>query len=544
MPGLVSIDRNVFKNTGNSLIKGLRHNPYGIEFSDNVYNVIRKALDMADFNESTTVLYRALIDAYGSCKKVDALIETFKREEPTKVEINLQKFSELLDEEIAFMEIMNPKLKTTSSSDRERLDDEQKKKIATTVSLNRLSDEISRQQAEAKLFFRELEQRVFDKTERLLDEAETSLRNRLSDGNESLRSVQQSIRDDLDLYANRTEERIKKLVIETERTHSIFQSELKNLFQESEKDMSNRIEVRIQRAEGVATSLANQASEAREHLETVILDEKESLQTLLSDSRNTINDSIRRTSTEAAQKVQTAQTEAQESFNSFVTASIDSINERIEEKVSDYDKLKEKMEKAFKDKVSELDTQLSIVTSAVMANEHLKQAKTENKVYWVLQILGLLFMIAAIYSGSAFFSELTNIRLPFFPKPDLVIHIDGALSNAQDPTTLMFMRLSMVILLTAPAIYLLKEAAVHRHKENLYRQRGIQLATISPYLEELEKDERAAIKKELVSSFFQFHDGKTDTQNVPDFLRDMKEAANIAKVMNGQPAKSRRFGRN
>lgn len=544
MAGLVSIDRNVFKNTGNSLIKGLRHNPYGLKFSDDVYNIIRKAVDIADFNESTTELYRALTDAYRICKKVDGLIKRYKQKDPTKVEINLQKFSELLDEEIVFMEIMAPELKNPSSNDREGFDDELKKAGATAASLSRLSEEISRQQADAKLFFRELEQRVLDKTERLLDEADTSLRNRLSDGNESLRSVQQSIRDDLDIYANRTEERVKKLVIETERTHSIFQSELKNLFQESEKDMSNRIEVRIQRAEGLAASLSKQASEAKEQIENIISDEKESLQTLLLESRSSVNDAIRKTSTEAAQTVQTAQTEAQESFNAFVTENIESIDKRITIKVAEYDKLKEKMEKTYREKVNELETHISIVTSAVMANENLKQAKTENRVYWFLQILGLLFMIAAIYSGSAFFSELTNIRLPFFPKPDLVIHVDGALSTAQAPTTLMFMRLSMIILLTAPAIYLLKEAAVHRQKENIYRQRGVQLATISPYLEELDKEERAAIKKELVSSFFQFHDGKADTQNVPDFLRDVKEAANIAKIVNGQPSKSRRFGRN
>ncbi|MFN0722115.1 hypothetical protein BCU39_011365 [Vibrio cyclitrophicus] len=223
---------------------------------------------------------------------------------------------------------------------------------------------------------------------------------------------------------------------------------------------------------------------------------------------------------------------------------IENISSKIKDELSDYKDIKIKLEKEFNSKLEKLDSQLSVTASGVMSDQHIKQANTERIVYWILQTIGFLFMISAIYAGSVFFSELTNVRMPFMPKPDLVIHIDGTLSSQNGPVTLMFMRLSMIILLTAPAVYLLKEAALHRHKENLYRQRGIQLATISPYLEELEKEERAMIKKELVSSFFNFHDGKADTQNVPDFLKDMKEAVGIAKSLNAQTKTvSQRFNR-
>ncbi|CAH1540058.1 hypothetical protein WMQ67_09840 [Vibrio harveyi] len=548
MSGLIVTTKNLFKNTGNSLIKGLRHNPYGISFSENIFNTIRTAIDMADFHSDHKTFNEALLNAYTACKDVKSIIMNSEnrrnRANQAKVEHTLREFSKLLETELGIQQLMYSNLQnkplTISGDSGEVLD----KTAIAIASLNQLSDEVSRQQTDAKLFFKNLEQRALDKTERLIVDAETSLRNRLSDSHENIRSIQQSIRDELDISINRAEERIKKLVADTERKNQIFQADIKSIFQQHEEASTNRIEVRIQRAEALATNLSKQASEAKEHIENIIESESESLQTLLLNSRNSINDSIQKMSTEAAQKVRTTQTEAVGSFNSVVTQNIESINERINEKISGYDELKEKMEKAYKDKVDELETHISIVTSAVMANENLKQAKTENRVYWFLQVLGLMFMLAAIYSGSAFFSELTNIRLPFFPKPDLVIHVDGAMSTAQDPTILMFMRLSMIILLTAPAVYLLKEAAVHRHKENLYRQRGVQLATISPYLEELEKEERAAIKKELVSSFFQFHDGKADTQNVPDFLRDVKEAANIAKIVNGQPSKTKRFGRN
>lgn len=282
----------------------------------------------------------------------------------------------------------------------------------------------------------------------------------------------------------------------------------------------------------------------QQSLEETVSDHKESLHSFIIDNQNRLNDSIRKTSSEVVLGIQQSQTNAQQSFDDHVAEVIGNINRRIDEKISTYDKQKEKMETAFKQKIEAVESLISIVTSGVMADQHIKQANTERNVYWALQIFGFLFMIAAIYSGSVFFSEITNIRLPFLPKPDLVIHVDGAIGSGQNPTTLMFMRLSMIILLTAPAIYLLKEAAVHRHKENLYRQRGIQLATISPYLEELEKEERAAIKKELVASFFQFHDGKADTQNVPDFIRDMREMVGIAKSINGQKKTMReRLGR-
>lgn len=282
----------------------------------------------------------------------------------------------------------------------------------------------------------------------------------------------------------------------------------------------------------------------QQSLEETVSAHKESLHNFIIDNQNRINDSIRKTSSEVVLEIQQSQTNAQQSFDEHVNELIGAINRKIDEKISTYDKQKEKMETDFKQKIESVESLISIVTSGVMADQHIKQANTERNVYWALQIFGFLFMIAAIYSGSVFFSEITNIRLPFLPKPDLVVHVDGAIGSGQNPTTLMFMRLSMIILLTAPAIYLLKEAAVHRHKENLYRQRGIQLATISPYLEELEKEERAAIKKELVASFFQFHDGKADTQNVPDFIKDMREMVGIAKSINGQKKTMReRLGR-
>lgn len=84
-----------------------------------------------------------------------------------------------------------------------------------------------------------------------------------------------------------------------------------------------------------------------------------------------------------------------------------------------------------------------------------------------------------------------------------------------------------------PAIYLLKESASHRHKENLYRQRGTQLATLGSYLADFSNDDkRMDVKSELIKNFYSFNDGKADTSNVPDFLKQMKEFAAVTKTFN------------
>ncbi|ODY11637.1 hypothetical protein [Vibrio parahaemolyticus] len=375
---------------------------------------------------------------------------------------------------------------------------------------------------------------ILKNSQTIVEEAQQSIEYRLAEANENLRSSIQSLRNELDTKTEQAERKISELVAKTARQQNVITSEIKELFSLLEEESTNRVEVRIQRAEAIATELAHKANETKQAVEEALSENRDSLHDFIVENQNKLNDVIRKASTDSSLEIQQAQTNAQQSFNKHVNENISSIEKRITEKVSTYDELKNRMENSFKEKVETLEAQISILTSGVMADQHIKQANTERNVYWALQIFGFLFMIAAIYSGSVFFSEITNIRLPLLPKPDLVVHVDGAIGTGQNPTTLMFLRLSMIILLTAPAIYLLKEAAVHRHKENLYRQRGIQLATISPYLEELEKEERAAIKKELVSSFFQFHDGKADTQNVPDFIRDMREMVGIAKSINGQ----------
>lgn len=218
----------------------------------------------------------------------------------------------------------------------------------------------------------------------------------------------------------------------------------------------------------------------------------------------------------------------------------ESLVSSIKDEVSNYQTARS----LLKEQLQEAKDIVGILSKKAMAHEHLQQARRENFAYWGFQILGLSFLFLAILMSVAMFGDSLGLRLPWltwlveFTSTNGAIELTDATlkgvsnsTNHNSETVWFFKRISIVILLTAPGLYLLKEAANHRNKENLYRQRGVQLASITPYLKELDEKDRNAIKKDLVKSFFSFHDGKADTQNVPDFLRDLKETTKIIRTI-------------
>lgn len=219
--------------------------------------------------------------------------------------------------------------------------------------------------------------------------------------------------------------------------------------------------------------------------------------------------------------------------------------ESIKQEVANYKTVRQ----LLKEQLDEAKEVVGTLSKKALAHEHLKQAEREAFAYWGFQGAGLLFLFTAILMSVAIFGDSLGLKLPWltwlveFSETNGAIQIQGSATvGSVSEATWFFKRISIVVLLTAPGLYLLKEAANHRAKENLYRQRGVQLASITPYLKELEETERNAIKKELVKSFFSFHDGKADTQNVPDFLRDLKETTKIIRSIDRatQPTNNKR----
>ncbi|ENB2052139.1 hypothetical protein D2H34_003570 [Vibrio fluvialis] len=200
-----------------------------------------------------------------------------------------------------------------------------------------------------------------------------------------------------------------------------------------------------------------------------------------------------------------------QSFNDSVQDNIDNISNRIETEVGKFESRREDM-----------DQLLEQVGLAKDAEVTISQANKEEKRADDFRKYGIGFLYASILVLVFMFSEYIGLNTLW----------GGAAKNLSDLTLEAFIiRFMTVTLISSPAIYMLKESASHRAKENLYRQRGTQLLTIRGYLSDLPDAQRTEVKKQLASNFFSFHNGKTDTSNVPDFIKNMNEAIKLAHAI-------------
>ncbi|PNQ58945.1 hypothetical protein C1141_12710, partial [Vibrio agarivorans] len=160
------------------------------------------------------------------------------------------------------------------------------------------------------------------------------------------------------------------------------------------------------------------------------------------------------------------------------------------------------------------------ISTAHQSNANRIQADKEQKAADWLRIIGVSGLILVI----GFSIYLFNSFLGFF----------GEAQETDSKLTFQWflIRFLTITLLTTPFIYLLKESASHRTKENVYRQRGTQLSSIGAYLSELSIKERAELKRDLAKNFFSFYDERDNTKNVPDFIKEVKEVIGIAKSFN------------
>ncbi|MDN3697033.1 hypothetical protein QWY97_06670 [Vibrio cortegadensis] len=403
--------------------------------------------------------------------------------------------------------------------------DEQQKKIEQAeISLQTTLNELKMAQQHLANLDSELEQRVMERSQRLFEEAQRAIQNRVDDGNENIRSILQSVRDELDIRASRAEDNIKQIVNKAENQSKNHRSDISELFQILEEESTNRIQVRIQKAEAIATDLTKKVGESQQEIEDLISIQKSDLKLFTQETRNEIVNSIDNASSNGMMALQKAQSSALSSIDEKVTQNIGAINKRIDTEVQ-----------AFETKRIDMDKLLEKVGLAKDADVTITQANAEEKTANELRTRGLIAMYCSILVLVLLFSEYLGLALWNDTPP----------KSLSDLTLEAFtIRFMTVLLISSPAVYMLKESAVHRAKENLYRQRGTQLLTIRGYLSDLPDKERTEVKQDLAKNFFSFHNGKTDTSNVPDFIRDMKEAVGIAKSLNGQTKTvSQRFGR-
>lgn len=181
----------------------------------------------------------------------------------------------------------------------------------------------------------------------------------------------------------------------------------------------------------------------------------------------------------------------------------------------------------FEARRSDMDKLLEKVGLAKDAEVTIEQANKEEAAANELRKYGIWGLWASIVTLIVLFSEYLGNIAPW----------NDTQNSLSDLTFEAFsFRFMTVLLVSSPAIYLLKESAAHRAKENLYRQRGTQLLTIRGYLADLSDKHRAEVKQSLAENFFSFHDGKADVNNVPDFLKNMQEAIALAKKLDRSTA--------
>lgn len=318
--------------------------------------------------------------------------------------------------------------------------------------------------------------------------------------------------------------------------HADFKTKIADLDDKFDATVGERIEhfekrfnlLQMRNTE-LTTSMANiesSISQAVQDSKDVILKDVY----LLQDEAHLLKTEISNASTQLTKDLELVGQQAKETL-------LKSVNDEI----AQYKKVKE----LLNDQVKNATEIVGTLSKKAMAHEHIIQANREFKTFLVHQILGVIFLLGAVAMSIAIFSNSLGINVPWLswlvsipvptqpvldPATGKVIAVAAdSLTQGETGSLWFFKRISILILLTAPGIYFLKEAAVHRAKENVYRQRGVQLAAIAPYLNELEPCERQGIKKDLVKTFFSFHDGKADTKNVPDFLRDLKETMKIVR---------------
>ncbi len=248
----------------------------------------------------------------------------------------------------------------------------------------------------------------------------------------------------------------------------------------------------------------------------------------LEDLQNRAHEILQKNSAElnkAKHHIRAESQKAVDQLSQNAAAEMEAIQHRIDEVVNRFSKKQEV-----------IDAYFSKLGIAKEGEVYLDRAKKEETYANLLRTIGIIFLFASIALLGFMFKDYLGFGEKLTPETVALLKEIGP--------EVFVLRLMSVLLLTAPAIYLLKESAAHRTKENIYRQRGTQIVSLPSYLEGLAEEDKNKLKHDLASTFFSFHDGKTDTQNVPDFIRDMREMVGIAKSINGQQKTMReRLGR-
>lgn len=330
--------------------------------------------------------------------------------------------------------------------------------------------------------------------------------------------IDKTFKSEYNHYLSSLESKVKELDsnIKKQRNDAIkafhdHELKLSQLFKDNEDSSSNRIQVRLQDAESKINIMTRKFSQEIDDFEELLSAKRNDIIKFSSQMRDEILSSVQESADKNIYDIQEKQSGIIKLFNEKIAKEISGIELKINNEVE-----------KFESKNKSIDALLEKVGLAKDAEVTITQANSELRSANQLRWLGLFIMCSSIVMLIYLFRYYIGIGTPPADLPKL----------SELGIEFFAIRFMTVILVSSPAIYLLKESASHRSRENLYRQRGTQLLTIRGYLADMPDNQKCEIKDKLASNFFSFHNGKVDTSNVPDFIKNMGEAIQIAKSLN------------
>lgn len=312
-------------------------------------------------------------------------------------------------------------------------------------------------------------------------------------------------------------DKINKLTKKFEESVRNIKKEINTELAQFEEESINRILIAGQSAERTIESGSRRLEQVSESIDGISEHELKNIRASINEIQSLALEKLRTETSDVSNIFQTHLSNTLNSFDKHYNSKISGINKRIDDEV-----------KAFEVKRKDIDALLEKVGIAQDADVTITQANKELISATWLRWTGLAFMCGSIVLLIYFF----RYYIGFAEVPQGV-----SLPELKDLGFEFFaLRFMTVILVSSPAMYLLKESAAHRAKENLYRQRGTQLLTIRGYLADLSDEQRSEVKHRLADNFFSFHNGKADTSSVPDFIKSMNEAVKLAHAIKTPPA--------
>lgn len=197
---------------------------------------------------------------------------------------------------------------------------------------------------------------------------------------------------------------------------------------------------------------------------------------------------------------------------------LEELNSQVSERIGKLDSLIVGTESELDEKKAGIDAQLGTLTAATMAKDYAEFADIEKGIAdeYRRYSLWAMFGVAAVVAFTIWQSAKGEFTI-----------------------TESLIRLSFILIISAPAIYLSRESAKHRNQENQHRQTNLDLRAITPYIASLSKTEQSQLKTQIALRLFGARNNSPSHKeeipiNVNDLLLKLLDKVDLS----GKPEKA------